>query len=356
MDYGKLIREAWAITWRYRFLWILGVLAGGSGGIPTFGGSPGRTTVPGAQNDLNQMSPMLAATAEQVGAWAAVHAGLVIALGVVGVIVALALIVVSFIAEGGMAQATTELATGRSSSFGSAWSAGVRLFWRYLGLGVVLVLAAIAVAITVAFLLAIAFIIGTVGQTPAAGIAFGAAVWVAIVAVFVTFVVGKMPETTVPRWLVVAGATLFALPLFTVLLATGLAVSIVVAFAQRAIVVENVGPIAALWSGWRLMRAHLGDSLVTWLVNLGLALAAGIACLAGILGALVVLAGVGAVLFAAVGFSAPIVAYLGLGGVALLVAALALAGICNTFFWSYWTLAYLRLSTPSRNSAGVGAV
>jgi hypothetical protein len=168
-------------------------------------------------------------------------------------------------------------------------------------------------------------------------------VWAAIVGVFATVVVRITPRAAAPRWLVLLGSTLFALPIFTVLIVATLSLSIVVAFAQRD-AVENVGPFEALQSGWRLMRAHLGDSLVTWLVNFGLALASGIVCLAGILGALVVLVGIGAVLFAAIGLSAPTLAYVGVGVLLLLVAALTLAGISNTFFWSYWTLAYLRLS------------
>ena len=32
MDYGRLIQEAWALTWRYRFLWVLGCFAGGAVG------------------------------------------------------------------------------------------------------------------------------------------------------------------------------------------------------------------------------------------------------------------------------------------------------------------------------------
>jgi hypothetical protein len=124
----------------------------------------------------------------------------------------------------------------------------------------------------------------------------------------------------------------------------GLTVSIVVAFAQRAIVVENVGPIAALQSGWRLTRAHVGESLLTWLVNLGLAIATGITVGLGALGALLVLGGVGAVVFAVAGLTAPTIAYIGLGGLVLVVGILTLAGIANAFFWNYWTLAYLRLS------------
>jgi hypothetical protein len=346
MEYGTLIRDAWAITWRYRFLWILGLLAGGGVGIPTVGGGNGGrgpSTASGGPADLSGISPALAATFEQVRTWAVANAGLLIALAAVGAIVVLALMVVSFIAQGGMAQATADLATGHPSSLGRAWSAGVHLFWRYVGLWLVVVIAAMAIAVAIASLFALAFILGAASQTPAAGIAFGTVVLLAIVAAFVTLVVRVTPETAAPRWLVVLGATLFALPMFTMLVAAALTLSIVVAFAQRAIAVENLGPLAALRSGWRLMRAHLGDSLVTGLINLALALCAGISCLLGILGALVLLAGIGAVLFAAVGFSAPTIAYIGLGSVLLLLAGLTLAGVSNTFFWSYWTLAYLRL-------------
>ncbi len=129
-----------------------------------------------------------------------------------------------------------------------------------------------------------------------------------------------------------------------VVLAVGLTLSIVVAFAQRAIAVEDIGPIAALRSGWRVTRAHLGESLLTWLVNLGLALATGIAIVVGLLGAVLLLGGIGAALYAVAGFSAPTLAYIGLGGVVFLIGALTLAGIANTFFWTFWTLAYLRLS------------
>jgi hypothetical protein len=158
------------------------------------------------------------------------------------------------------------------------------------------------------------------------------------------FVLRLTRNAGAPRWLVAVGAALFALPIFTVLIVVGLAVSIVVAFAQRAIAVEDVGPIDALRSGWRLTRTHLGDSLLTWLVNAGLALATGIAVVMGVLGALVLLGGVGALLFAIAGFGAPTVAYIGLSAALFLAGVLTLTGIANTFFWTFWTLVYLRLS------------
>ena len=42
MNYPTLIAEAWAMTWRYRFLWVLGLLAGITGGTMGLG----RSSVP----------------------------------------------------------------------------------------------------------------------------------------------------------------------------------------------------------------------------------------------------------------------------------------------------------------------
>ena len=134
------------------------------------------------------------------------------------------------------------------------------------------------------------------------------------------------------------------MPLVTVLAVIALGLSIVVVFAQRAIAVENVGPIDALRSGWQLARAHLGESLLTWLINIGLAIATALTASFALGSGLVALGGIGWALFSFAGWTAPTVAYIGLGGLAVLALMLTFAGIANAFFWTYWTLAYLRLS------------
>jgi len=246
-----------------------------------------------------------------------------------------------------MAQATADLATGHASSLGRAWSAGVHLFWRYVGLWLVLVAAGIIIAAIVGALVAAVALVTVAGNAAGVGLAIGALAAAAIVVGFVVFVVRTVGQTSVPRWLIVVGATLFALPMFTVLAVIALGLSIVIAFAQRAIAVENVGPIDALRSGWHLARAHLGDSLLTWLINVGLAIATALTALIGIGGAVVLLGGIGWAVFSVAGLTAPTVAYIGVGGLALLALILTLTGIANAFFWTYWTLAYLRLSGRS---------
>jgi hypothetical protein len=348
MEYGKLIRDAWAITWRYRFLWVLGLLAGGSAGLPGLNGGGGGgergQAAPVGPTDLEQVNPALAAAARDFSTWATANVGLLIAIGAIVALVFVALLVLSFVAQGGMAEATADLALGRTSSFARAWSAGVHLFWRYVGLWLILALATILVAMAVAFVAGTAFAAATFGQSPGLAIAVVAVAIIALIVGFDYLVVRLLPANTAPAWLILAVATLFALPLFTVVVAMALLLSVVVAFAQRAIAVENVGPVTSLRSGWSLMRAHLGDSLITWLINVGLTLAFGVACLAGAIGLVVVLGGIGALVFAVAGFSAPTIAYFGLGSIVFVAIALTIIGIANTFFWTYWTLAYLRLS------------
>ena len=303
MEYGKLIRDAWTITWRYRFLWVLGLLAGGAVGLPSLNGSGVRTggTQP-LPREFEQSNPAVAAAVQDVTTWAVANVGLLIALAGVLTLVVLTLAIVSLIAQGGMAEATAELATGHTMSFGRAWGAGLHLFWRYLVLWLVLAVVAGIVA-------------GVLGAVIASAMAL-----------------------SIPGGWLIAGIV------FMLLIALALAMSIVVAFAQRAIAIENAGPIESLRSGWHLMRAHLGDSLMTWLINVALALASGLAFAAGLLAAILVLGGIGAMLFAAVGLTTSFVVYAGFGGLVLLAAVLTAIGIANAFFWNYWTLAYLRLS------------
>jgi hypothetical protein len=312
--------------------------------LPSLNGGNTGWRTGSSSRDIQQLSPQVAGVAAGAEQWALANIGLLIGLAAVGVLLALVLLVLSFIAQGGMAQATADLATGQISTLGTAWHAGLHLFWRYVGLWLVLIATGIVVATIIGAVIAAVAVAAISGGAPYVAFAIGALAAAAIVVGFVTLVVRTVGESTVPRWLIIVGATLFALPLFTVVAVLALGLSIVVAFAQRAIAVENVGPIDALRSGWHLARAHLGESMLTWLINVGLAIATTLTALVGIGGVVVLLGGIGWALFSVAGFTGPMVAYIGVGGLALLALIVTATGIANAFFWTYWTLAYLRLS------------
>jgi hypothetical protein len=266
-----------------------------------------------APGDMDGFSPQAEREAVQAAGWVAEHLALLSGAVAVVLLLGLALVVVALIAQGAMAKATAEVVSGQPSSFGHAWHVGLRLFWRYVGLWLSL---AGAVVMAAALL---------------AGVAAAAVA------------VAQVVEPGVSMLLVPIGLVLGA-PLALLLLAGGVALSVVVTYAQRAIAVEDVGSLAALRSGRALLRAHVRESALLWLINGALAIGAGLA--AGLL--ILVLAGVlmavGMLLYAAVGMAAPTIGYAVLSSIALLTAMLLGLAIANTFFWSYWTLGYLRLS------------
>jgi hypothetical protein len=119
--------------------------------------------------------------------------------------------------------------------------------------------------------------------------------------------------------------------------------SIVAAYAQRAVAIEDEGPVAALGDGWRLFRRNMGASVLTWLLNLVLAIGVGIAASVAIAVIAAILGGIGFALWSALGAHVATIAYAAVAGAAFVALALTAVAIANTFFWHYWTLAYLRL-------------
>jgi hypothetical protein len=321
MEYGRLIRDAWAITWRHRFLWFLGLFSGTSvGSCSVFGGNgfriPSSPEVPARQPVT---PPDVAQVMVQVQQWIASHVELVVAVIVAAVLVGLILIVISIIAQGGMTDATLAFGRGESITAGTAWRAGARFFWRFLGLYLVLLLAAILVALVVGMVVAAA--IGSTSLLAPNTRAIVTGLWV---------ILG-----------VIVG--LLFIPI-------AIAVSVVVAYAQRAIIDGNVGPIVGLRAAWLLARQHLSTSFVVWLVNLGLSLAANFAIFVALLLLAALLALVGLIFYLALGLGAVTIGYIVVATLVVFAALLLAIAIVNTFFWTYWSLAFQRLRSEEASS------
>src|SRR5215207_100940 len=174
MQYAALVRDAWALTWRFRVLWILGLFAGVTGTTLSLG----RSSLPSG--------------------WSIQPAEAGIVAVVVGVGVALAAL--SVFARGGITQLTVDVDRGQPISILSAWRAGARWFWRFSGL--LVLLAVLAASVLGGVALAVASLGGP-------GAALGALV-----------------------------------------LTLGAVASIVLAYAERATVVHDLGMVAALQHGW----------------------------------------------------------------------------------------------------------
>jgi len=311
MNYSQLIRDAWAATWRYRYLWILGLFAGGAAGAG--GGRQVQWNV--ERGDIEQWSPRAAELAETTVDWLAANwVYIAVGAGVVG----LALLALSFIAQGGMAKATADIAEGRGSSLGQAWRAGLHFCWRYVGLWFTLFAVVLLAAAAVAALLVLAMGTGVLAA-------------------------GAVSTDGAPAAIVVI-LLLILIPLVLVGIAAAVVFGIVATYAQRAVAIEDEGPVAALGDGWRLFRRNVGASMLVWLLNVALSIGAGIAASIAIVMALAVLGLVGFAFWAALGAHVATIIYAALAGAVFVAVALTVAAIVNTFFWHFWTLAYLRLS------------
>ena len=291
MDYARLIRDAWTTTWQSRGLWVFGLLAGATAGSLSIG----RVLWPDDPSALVWPTD----PSSSLG-WPVAGSPLL-----------------------GQPPAGSSLPDQLAS-----WPADLSLLLVSLGVIALLVglglLAASVVArggITQATLE-----LSRGGATSLRGTVRAGARWfwrfsgLLLLLGIVTLLVLASVIPAALR-LGVAGAILGA-----GVLTAGVVASIVLTYAERSIVAYDLAPLAALGAGWRLFRTYPGQSLLAWSLSVGLAFASAAAATLG-LGLVIGLAG-----------------GLGLITVATAIGVLALlAAVANTFFWSYWTLAYVRL-------------
>ena len=311
MNYGDLIRDSFRITWRNKFLWFFGFFVGGTG-TNAIGNIPsGAGNLDGG--DLEQSGT--SGLAAQVGPDVFQNAALLVAVFVVVGIFVLLAIVMTLISQGALAENVAALDRGEERRFRSGWRAGLGNFWRVLGYYVVFFLVALGLFIAI-------------------GIPTG----VLIGAPF------ALTESVGAR---VAFAVIGGVLGILLLIAVFIPLSIIGQYALREVVVRGTGVFASVGSGYGVFRRNVGRSLLVWLINLGLGIAVGIAVLLG-------LAIVGLVLFLPTiilalndATSAAVITGV-IAGVILLPILLVVSGATGAFFHSYWTLAYLRLTTPER--------
>jgi hypothetical protein len=247
LNYWDLIRDAFWITLRNRYLWFFGFFAGVGGtsdfnpNFPMGGGGP--------DNDFDRS----AASAPFFGQFPfdGPIGGVEVAVGIVFALLALVLFVIFLalvvISNGGLADSVAAIERGERRRFGSTWRAGTSRFWRVLGYCILFFL------IGLALLIAIAAPIGLV-----------------IAAVFLG------TEATGVRVISVVLAALVAIPLLIVVFVS---LSIIAQFALREIVIGGQRVTVSIGRGLRIFRQNLGRSILVWLIQIALIIVATISLL-----------------------------------------------------------------------------
>ncbi len=301
MDYFGILERSFAITRRYRVLWLFGFL------LALFGAGSGvgngvQYTFQGGEFPLQQFG-------------APPSVGVLVILIVVMLIIVLAIIaaVVNYVCQTALIGLVGEIEEGKSPTvrhgFDVGWS---RSALRLFGVDVVLAVPVILVVMLVA----------------------------ALVAVTIALSMGNQGGSAGPAWILLICCLIFLVPVF---IAAAVVLSVLARFAYRQVVLAGDGVLDGIRHGYRLIRANLGSVAVMWLIMF----------FVGLLWAVVNLL-IGFLAFAMVGGPAALIYAIFQSGLAAVIGALpflvaavvifaAINALYTVFTSAVWTLTYLEL-------------
>ncbi len=303
MDYGRILGRAWAITWRWKALWVLGFLTLlGKGG----GGSSGNVNYGLRYGDFS-LQPYL------MPGLVSILFGLIC----LALFVGIAFWVVSIIARGSLISGVQQAEVEGDTSFGRAWRGGADRFWTLSGVWVVTsgpILLAVLGGLGALFLLAVSAGITAEFSRPAV-------------------VLGVLAPTLI-----------CGIPFFCLIAVAAVVLQQIRIYAERAAVLEELGWIDALRRGWEVMRENIGHTIVLWFILLGVGLLIG-SMIAGVLFVLSApLAALVALVLGSTGPKAWMLLPVGCGSLMVMILGAAIGSVLETFNSSTWTLAYRELA------------
>ena len=298
-NFGAILTRAWEITWKYKVLWIFGILAGctqgGHGG--SGGGGGGSSSSSGQSNfDVPPELERFIYQMENFGDWVADNWWIFIVIGLVVLLIIVISIFLGFIGRIGLIKGAYEAEMGAETLvFGELFSASMPYFWRVFGLS---------------FLIGLAFLV-----------LFIPIVLVGVLSAGVGF--------------------LCLLPLICILIPVAIVVNIVIEQANRAIVLEDLNIFDGLKRGWEVARSNIGPILIMAAILFGIGLVLGVIIALPII--LVVFPTAFAFFMGEAESLTPI--YIALACICLYAPiSWLLNGVLITYTQNAWTLTYLQLT------------
>lgn len=244
MDYGQLLRDSWHVVWNNKFLLILGFLAALGSGV-----SSNNSNVTYSMN-VDELPPGFAG---QLDLFLAHFAPLVTGLICLAIFLGILFWLIRLTAQAGLISAADRLSNGEKVSLGEALGAGLGKLGRMIGIYVLLygpfillgiIMAGLAVVLTG---MAIGFEFADVTQEFEALLA---SMGIAIACL----------------------ALLLCALIPLIMLAT-----IILPFAQRAAVLEDLGATASLGRAWWVMRKNPAEVIILVLLFVAIGIGYGIA-------------------------------------------------------------------------------
>jgi hypothetical protein len=301
MDIGGVLSRAWQIIWKFKILWLFGILASCSGSSNPGGSTSsyqfsGRELTPRAQVFANQIT--------NAPTW---QLAVIIGVSILVFLLLIALLVfLGTMGRIGLIRGTQQAESNASQlTFGELFRGGLPYFWRVFWLDLLV----------------------------------GLLVALVIAAIVLFFVIGSV---------VTLGFLLVCLFPFICVLAIALVIIVwliyvIIEQANNAIVLENLGILAGFQRGWEVVKTNFG-----MMVIMGLILILGVQGIIGfILGLPIFLIAIPAILGTISRSTQGLWAGLlvaGLCFIAYLPFLIVLNGILRAYVGTAWTLTYMRLT------------
>ena len=307
-DFGEVIAKAWKITWKHKVLWIFGILAGcnrSSGGNfnnSYSGNGSGTGSGPGS---IPNLPPDVMRFFDQVEQNLVQIIAITVAVLCVIWLVALFLGTVGKI---GLIRGAAQADGGAEKlAFGQLWSESLPYFWRMFGLSLL-------VLIPVLFIVLVPLGVG--------------------IYFLVTASDSGSPEMALGMIPLFLGCLCLLVPVMWV-------IGMIVRQAENAIVLEDLGILAAVTRGWEVFKANLVPIILMTILLAVIGFAVGIAIAIPVL-AVVLPAMFTFIMGQAESWTPLIIA--GACLVAYIPVSMLANGILITYTESAWTLTYLRLT------------
>ena len=306
MDYGGVLKRAWEITWKFKGLWVLGILAScssGGGGGGSGGGSSGSSYQFGSGSDPRflQFQRWFQSIPSETWILIAIIAGLII------LVLGLAFLVLGIIGQAGLIAGFNRVEDSGTVTLAEAFRMGTVNFWRLFGVRIVFWLAGFLVVI-------------------------------ALVAVVAMLVIGTLGI-----------GLLCLLPLLCLLIPIGALVGVYVMLTQVALVTENLSVMDSFRRGWQVLKQNLGPVIVVGLIVLFGSAVIGLVLALPLIAA--VLPAVAGVAFGSDQSTTTGLVLAGLCLVGYLPVMIVANGVLQTYVSGVWTLSYRQWTGRAKGSA-----
>ena len=330
VNLGEVLSKAWKIVWKFKVLWIFGILAGCGGGSNSRfnynsggggSGSGGSGQIPDFLRPFQNMRPGLIFQ-EFWRQYAAITAAVIVLLCILWII----FYFLGVMGRTGLIKGASKADAGANSlTFGELWTESTPYFWRMFGLNLLVGLPFFILIVIMIVVLGFAGYLAFGNGGSGAGLG---AMFIGITSIFVAVI--------------------------CVIAVLSIIVGMIVEQAQNALVLEDLGVLESLSRGWNVFKSAV-LTIVVMAIILGVI---------GWVASLII-----AIPFIAIAVPAVIgIAANGTRQLSNIIIPLLIAGVCCVIFlpvvWlltgilqaynqSVWTLTYRRLTAPAAPVAPV---